>query len=622
MKTARLLQATLALTAITTAANAVQLPTGGFIAVGDVGNATATSDTVTFYSTDDLSSRLFSVALPFESASNNEDFDALTVNPFTGEVYVTAVDSGTPGTVVTTTDLQTNVQDTDGDLDLYRIDFAAFYNDWVNNQNMADVTYHAEQNDSFFGDPVFSGAPNPIQATGDLGTNGIQKIGEIARSQTFRSNTSDIFNKSLAFIDDDTLVYLDEDTDTSGSVAADHEIRLIKRISGPASYDSNTNEGGFNSNTAESWTSTIVGRVLLDGDTNASEPRTIAGYKDPQSGVTGVWVLEGDGGGDDIGFFEIVDESGDDNGPGGSNLNGYRLATTGLPVFALDNDPANDPTTNDGSGDRVLVNPVTGDLIIMESGFFDSPQHEPSVIQREVVDYDASGEILFGAWSPLLQIDGNQPGDDDTQIVDGRYTAYDHINNVLYYHDRDNPFSGGGGSYDGDWWSINLTTGETKLEATDVGNFQIYDNGTFLGFFSFDQVGIEGDYDNDGELTDADVDLLVNAILAGSTDLTYDANSDGVVDANDYILWRDSLYGTTAGDANLDFVVDLLDLSLLASNFDGPGLHGEGDFNADGLVDLLDLSLLASNFDTGNVPEPAGLALLGLGAAAMLRRQA
>ncbi|QDU71704.1 lamin tail domain-containing protein [Mucisphaera calidilacus] len=78
------------------------------------------------------------------------------------------------------------------------------------------------------------------------------------------------------------------------------------------------------------------------------------------------------------------------------------------------------------------------------------------------------------------------------------------------------------------------------------------------------------------------------------------------------------------GDANGDGLVNLLDLSVLASNFDGtdtPYTNADGDFNGDGLVNLLDLSILATNFETTQTPEPAGAALIGLGALALIRRR-
>lgn len=49
------------------------------------------------------------------------------------------------------------------------------------------------------------------------------------------------------------------------------------------------------------------------------------------------------------------------------------------------------------------------------------------------------------------------------------------------------------------------------------------------------------------------------------------------------------------GDANGDNIVDLLDLSILASQWGG---GGSSDFNGDGVVDLLDLSTLASAWGT------------------------
>ncbi|MEM6749955.1 MAG: PEP-CTERM sorting domain-containing protein [Planctomycetota bacterium] len=62
-----------------------------------------------------------------------------------------------------------------------------------------------------------------------------------------------------------------------------------------------------------------------------------------------------------------------------------------------------------------------------------------------------------------------------------------------------------------------------------------------------------------------------------------------------------------------DFVVELASAPSLP-----------GDANGDGTVDLLDFDILAQNFGATSpaaVPEPASLGLLGLGAAALLRRR-
>jgi len=84
-----------------------------------------------------------------------------------------------------------------------------------------------------------------------------------------------------------------------------------------------------------------------------------------------------------------------------------------------------------------------------------------------------------------------------------------------------------------------------------------------------------------------------------------------------------------AGDANLDGNVNGLDLALLAGNFGGTSKHWyDADYNGDGSVNGLDLATLAGNFGfagsppgagsgsglgSGSVPEPASVALIGLG---------
>ena len=54
---------------------------------------------------------------------------------------------------------------------------------------------------------------------------------------------------------------------------------------------------------------------------------------------------------------------------------------------------------------------------------------------------------------------------------------------------------------------------------------------------------------------------------------------------------------TLAGDANRDRVVDVTDLGILATNWQGTGKNfAQADFNYDGIVDVSDLGILATNW--------------------------
>jgi hypothetical protein len=129
---------------------------------------------------------------------------------------------------------------------------------------------------------------------------------------------------------------------------------------------------------------------------------------------------------------------------------------------------------------------------------------------------------------------------------------------------------------------------------------------------------LPGDFDNSGTLDINDLDALTANL--GNPD--FDTDGDFDADLQDIETWVETLYGSFMGDINLDFAVNLIDLSVLAANFSTVGPWSEGDLNGDGTINLVDLSILATNFgSSATVPEPASAAVLGLAGLAACRRR-
>lgn len=136
-----------------------------------------------------------------------------------------------------------------------------------------------------------------------------------------------------------------------------------------------------------------------------------------------------------------------------------------------------------------------------------------------------------------------------------------------------------------------------------------------------------GDFDANGDYACADVDLLVATIVAETHDPQLDLTGDGFVDEHDLTAWlaeagAAELAAGTAyrlADANLDGDVDAEDFLVWNANkFTTTAAWCSGDFNADGAVDGQDILLWNANkflaADHATVPEPStGFALVILG---------
>jgi hypothetical protein len=96
-----------------------------------------------------------------------------------------------------------------------------------------------------------------------------------------------------------------------------------------------------------------------------------------------------------------------------------------------------------------------------------------------------------------------------------------------------------------------------------------------------------------------------------------------------YQVWVTAANGIEVpGDCNLDGRVNVIDLGLLASNYNQTsGQWANADFNGDGVTNVIDLGLLASNYRYGTsgsgemTPEPTCAILLAMSSVALIRRK-
>lgn len=184
------------------------------------------------------------------------------------------------------------------------------------------------------------------------------------------------------------------------------------------------------------------------------------------------------------------------------------------------------------------------------------------------------------------------------------------------------------------------------VAAGKIVNFPIEDVGfaslTDEGLMLFDAAiawlldgssSVPGDFDGDGMLSEADINLLNQNVASGANAVAFDLNGDSLVNAGDIETWIVDLKNTYLGDANLDGEFNSSDFVTVFSagkfELDENATWGEGDWNGDLRFNSGDFvaAFSGGGFEQGPraavsaVPEPSSAVLLVLGGLALSRRR-
>ena len=552
---------------------------------------------------------------------NREDVSALTFNPANGTIYALAFDSGTSG-------FGDPVGDVQGDWDLYKIDYQAILDDFVDNARPKGTIYAPQSlgisvanetflqtNNSVYFDGTVDGVANEVPHPSDPnGTNTVflpgnfEKIGQLGRSQPNES----FFDVELDFVNPETLVALDTfgGDATEDPATNDFTIRVFNRVATVPNqvdqpeefpfppFPGDIQEGGwqninpdynpivfpapdpnglFTSAASESWESNIAAFLQLDPNTASDAPKW--GFVN-HNGTIGVWASDSDGAnnGDDLAFYKL--DISDPNNPTATkqSLSNSNPAGGNGSFLSLADDPSADPNSDDGEIDNLLVD-RNGNLVIVESGFFDTDPNnftppigadgfnaeEPKVITIGIENYDDGGVVTTSAGTGFLD---SAAYDVTAGVpVTGPIDNDDAVTNATNVgYDKSTGYIYIIDQDPNEAFREDIYVFDPVTETIVYHELSPFDIGIFNAGTQI--IFIRGDINGDGVVTYADVKELQDGVI----DPTLGGTVSAAVGAEWYDLTGDGVL--TAAD-----VTELIEVIL------GTRL---GDFNLDGLVDAQD----------------------------------
>jgi hypothetical protein len=321
-------------------------------------------------------------------------------------------------------------------------------------------------------------------------------------------------------------------------------------------------------------------------------------------------------------------------------LTGSRFLTTQNRSMGDINAPQLGPNDNiDAGGNRFSSYPVIVNGKIWGVHSFDSGGLSRSVVYRidaatNMLEYEGAIPISdTDLWTYYPSIAVNELGnvavafsasDDDSYV--GTYAIAGRFDGVNVQWGTEQLLQPGLGNYLaldsnnrnrwGDYSAIQVDPNDPRRFWT----IQEYANATNSYRTRINELIVPiGDFNLDGAFDCADVDGLVAVVAAGTNDLTYDLDGNGLVDSTDLEIWLTEAGGVNnasgnpylPGDASLDGLVDGSDFGIWNGNkFTSMAAWCSGDFNADGSVDGSDLGIWNSNKflssldNVDQVPEP------------------